>query len=274
MLAHYQQRDEQEGSERCANFDNLLEEAQHYGSGLSALAAFLESIELETEELDKPDAERYLVEQQTLITMHNTKGLEFERVFITGLEFGIFPKREAFLSDTRQMEEERRLFYVAITRAERELYLSAAKSRFMYGRSEYHKISPLLLEIDRDLYVDCRASHVPARKAAKVVKSMPAETPWKSLSGSALDDLGDFDLGTKENSRQSASDPFVVGARVEHLDFGLGYVVQRKFSGEITTLMIRLDDGRLIRVQLEFQKAKLDFLGDTQRLGRTHTTGN
>lgn len=271
LLAHYQQRDEQEGSERCANFDNLLEEAQHYGSGLAALAAFLESIELETEELDKPDAERYLVEQQTLITMHNTKGLEFERVFITGLEFGIFPKREAFLSDTRQMEEERRLFYVAITRAERELYLSAAKSRFMYGRNEYHKISPLLLEIDRDLYVDCRAGHEPARKAAKAQKSMPAKTPWKSLSSSAL---GDFDLGTKEKSRQRASDPFVVGARVEHLDFGLGYVVQRKFSGEITTLMIRLDDGRLIRVQLEFQKAKLDFLGDTQRLGRTQTTGN
>ena len=254
LLAHYQERDEQEGKERCANFGNLLEETQHYGSGLTALAAFLESIELETEELEKPAD--YPIEQQTLITMHNTKGLEFERVFITGLELGIFPKSEA-LDDIRQMEEERRLFYVAITRAERELYLSAAKSRFLYGRDEYHKISPLFLEIDRNLYVDCRAHHVPAKKAPKVQTSMSPETPWKSLSNSALDDLG-----TTEKSKQKASDPFAVGARIEHLDFGLGYVVQRKFSGEITTLMIRLDDGRLIRVQLEFQRAKLDFLGN------------
>ena len=211
----------------------------------------MESIELETEELDKPDAERYPVEPQTLITMHNTKGLEFERIFITGLELGIFPKFAA-LSDTRQMEEERRLLYVAITRAERELYLSAAEYRFLYGRRERRELSPLFLELESKWYLDCR-ENIASQTQTKVQPGI-----WKPLSAANLKNLG-----KKKEQHKPSADPFVVGARVEHLDFGLGYVVQRKFSGEITTLMVKLDDGRLIRVQLEFQGAKLDFLGDT-----------
>ena len=102
LLAYYAERDEQELSERCTNFDSLLEEARHYGRGYRALIAFLESIELETEELEQTEnQEQQADKQQILITMHNTKGLEFERVFVTGLELGIFPKFEA-LNDPPQ----------------------------------------------------------------------------------------------------------------------------------------------------------------------------
>ncbi|WGK68521.1 UvrD-helicase domain-containing protein [Candidatus Haliotispira prima] len=290
LLNHYQGRDESEGSERCRNFDSLLEEVRHYGRGIKALVAFLESIELETEELDSEEAQGRdgkprRAEQQTLITMHNTKGLEFQRVFVTGLELGVFPKFDA-LSEPNRMEEERRLFYVAITRAEEELYLSAAKNRFLYGRTEYHELSPLLSKVDSAFYEDCRvgSSGNKGKDRDEAVQNRSGESHRSEKRSSDLsgcrqlsDDKLNEILGhsglkerkgqerrdglKKESAKESASDPYVVGARVDHLDYGLGYVVQRKHSGDITTLMVKLDDGRLIRVQLEFQAGKLDFLG-------------
>ena len=283
LLAYYQERDEQEGSERCLNFDSLLEEAQHYGRGIKTLLAFLESVKLETEELERQEEteaqreeQRRRAQRQTLITMHNTKGLEFQRVFVTGLELGIFPKFDA-LADTRRMEEERRLFYVAITRAEEQLYLSAARYRRLYGQTQCREISPLLREVDPAFYEDCS----PQEHTGKTRRPRPAmpSTPRERVQergefrgqqtnrrgkSSALRDckaLSAEQLRQMAGDKKAADDSFVVGARVEHLDYGLGYVVQRKSSAKITTLMIKLDDGRLIRLQLEFQSEKLDFLG-------------
>jgi hypothetical protein len=71
----------------------------------------------------------------TLITMHNTKGLEFDRVFITGLEEGLFPGRAQESDD--DLEEERRIFYVSVTRARQELYLLSAKRRMIWGRTNF-----------------------------------------------------------------------------------------------------------------------------------------
>ncbi len=254
LLAYYTEREEQELSERCGNFDSLLEEARHYGRGRQALIAFLESIELETEELE---SEQTKEEQTILITMHNTKGLEFERVFVTGLELGIFPKLEA-LDDPQKMEEERRLFYVAITRAESELYLSAVGLRILYGNSKSYEPSPLLREIDQAFYEDCSLSQIQKQAQKQESVGNPNLAGCKQFSAAELQRQ---QQKTQAIQHKQADDPFVVGARVEHLDYGLGYVVQRKCSANITTLMIKLDDGRLIRLQLEFQQSKLDFIG-------------
>ncbi len=273
LLDYYRKRDEEEGSERCLNFESLLQDARHYGRGARALVAFLESIELESAELQQEEGMEEQ-EQQTLITMHNTKGLEFPRVFITGLELGLFPKYDA-LDTPLRMEEERRLFYVAITRAEEELYLSAAKQRFLYDRFRYRcNLSPLVEELDPDLYEDCRVKAGPKTETKTTAPPAPSTGKAKKSDLSACRQLSqrkELHPSSVQNApckeqkglkdRRATDDPFVVGARVEHLDYGLGYVIQRKRSGRITTLMIKLDDGRLIRLQLEFQREKLDFLG-------------
>jgi DNA helicase-2/ATP-dependent DNA helicase PcrA len=102
-------------------------------------------------ELDRTlDTEEAPPDAVTLITLHNTKGLEFPRVIITGLERGIFPRSDKAGDD---LEEERRLFYVGITRAKDELYLTACSQRRLYGHTERMRPSPFLSEIDDALLV-------------------------------------------------------------------------------------------------------------------------
>lgn len=244
LRALYEDRDAVEGTERAVNFSLLLEEAGLFGRGTQALVAFLERVDLESQEFDESDSEEYrrLAERQLLITMHNTKGLEFDRVFITGLELGLFPKIDN-LSDPAAMEEERRLFYVAVTRAKKELYLSAARSRSLYG-NYLRSLSPFVEELSPELIRDLSGILTGKREKS---------------------DLGGLSFGSVPKGylrqRASSAGSFPVGTRVDHLDYGLGYVVKRKCSGEVTTLMIRLDDGRLIRLQLEFQGNKLSDLG-------------
>ena len=84
----------------------------------------------------------------TLITMHNTKGLEFDRVIITGLEEGLFPSRPDEKDD--ELEEERRIFYVSITRARKELYLISCKRRFLWGQSRIQQPSRFLKDLPED----------------------------------------------------------------------------------------------------------------------------
>lgn len=255
LYEHYRERDHLEASERCAHISELLNEASHFGSGETALSAFLERIDLENEELEAEDKEEDAGDMLSLITMHNTKGLEYERVFITGLELGLFPKYEN-IDDPKSLEEERRLFYVAITRAEKELYLSAAKYRLLYGSPQRHELSPLLTDVDASFFEDCSSSGARAGEGrpaqARGYQQAGENSPFKSIPSKYLPQM---------KAAEPQDDPFSIGARVEHIDYGLGYVVKRKRSGDITTLMIKLDDGRLIRLQLEFQGSKLDYLG-------------
>jgi DNA helicase-2/ATP-dependent DNA helicase PcrA len=114
--------------------------------GREGLLAFLDHVELDRT-LGTEDAPPDGV---TLITLHNTKGLEFPRVIITGLERGIFPRTDKTGDD---LEEERRLFYVGITRARDELYLTSCAQRRLYGRTDRMLPSPFLSEIDESLLV-------------------------------------------------------------------------------------------------------------------------
>jgi DNA helicase-2/ATP-dependent DNA helicase PcrA len=108
--------------------------------------AFLETIELDTAGLsDEEQADARV----TLITMHNTKGLEFDRVLVTGLEDGLFPRDET-AHDLDELEEERRLFYVAVTRARQNLFFTAVKRRLLHGRFQDRQPSRFLSEIQRD----------------------------------------------------------------------------------------------------------------------------
>ncbi|HAN43474.1 MAG TPA: DNA helicase UvrD, partial [Sphaerochaeta sp.] len=137
-------RTSQEGS-RVADFDTLVTQASQYGSDWSAMTEFLQTLALD------PTTVGYLDPSAkggvTLITMHNTKGLEYDRVFMVGMEDEIFPGRR---DDNTQedIEEERRICYVAMTRARYELYMFSASSRLRWGSVQRESPSMFLNEID------------------------------------------------------------------------------------------------------------------------------
>ncbi|NCV40070.1 MAG: DNA helicase II, partial [Betaproteobacteria bacterium] len=140
---------EKEGQERLENLQELVNAAASFVSedlplaeNLSPLAAFLSHASLEAGEhqaLAGDDAVQ-------MMTVHSAKGLEFQHVFITGLEEGLFPHENA-LSEARGLEEERRLMYVAITRARERLYLSFAQTRMLHGQTRYHIRSRFIEEL-------------------------------------------------------------------------------------------------------------------------------
>lgn len=127
-------------SDREENIRALIDLSARYGKGREGLRFFLDSLALDTSfdtEEKRPGV--------NLATIHNTKGLEFDRVFITGVEDGILPSTR-----TENIEEERRLFYVAVTRARHALYITSAANRFRFGRSERQMPSPFLSELDKE----------------------------------------------------------------------------------------------------------------------------
>ena len=142
LYQHYSERDEAEGTFRAANLEELVNAGIEYAGGSEGLAGLLENILLS----DSSQNAQIDDERVTLITLHNTKGLEFDRVIITGLEEGIFPHRSSS-TDEDELEEERRLFYVGITRAKDSLFLTWCRERRMFGRREYQYPSRFLREI-------------------------------------------------------------------------------------------------------------------------------
>ncbi|MDD3380348.1 MAG: 3'-5' exonuclease, partial [Rugosibacter sp.] len=158
LRTHYQ--NEKEGQERLANLDELINGATSFiaeegtpseeGELSADLAAFLSHASLEAGEHQAGEGDDAL----QLMTVHSAKGLEFNMVFISGLEEGLFP-HENSVNDTRNgnngLEEERRLMYVAITRARQRLYLSIAQSRMLHGQTRYNIPSRFLDEIPKEL---------------------------------------------------------------------------------------------------------------------------
>ena len=141
--------------------------------GLGKLEMFLESISLVTD-LDAIDQSRAV----TLMTLHNAKGLEYPAVFLTGLEDGVFPHMRA-LGDPAELEEERRLCYVGITRAERRLYLTRAWSRNLWGQNNYNGPSRFLKEIPAGLTSEA--------KRARRSRSLEAASPISTVSDSDIE---------------------------------------------------------------------------------------
>lgn len=142
-----------------------------------------------------------------LMTIHNSKGLEFPNVFIAGMENEIFPGQRAFF-EPKELEEERRLCYVAITRAEDRLYISYAKNRFMYGQESFRTPSRFIGEIPENLLErDVKQIEIKREKPKSDI------TQFKKVI--TLDDL----------KKSSKAFPYSVGEKVFHKKFGLGIVV-------------------------------------------------
>jgi DNA helicase-2/ATP-dependent DNA helicase PcrA len=200
----------------------------------ASLPAFLERIALVADSDQLPDAEG-APDQVTLMTLHTAKGLEFDTVFVTGFEDGIFPHERA-LADVTELEEERRLAYVGITRARRRLYLTRALSRTLWGAPSHNPPSRFLDEIPSHLFDWRRLQPVEVWSGSS----------WDSDGRGQRDGGGDRGRRTpipqglrstsrllaataKPASRVAAVEP---GERVLHPKFGLGTVKEVEGEGE------------------------------------------
>jgi len=219
--------------------DNVLEfqnAISFYEKGNSnpSLSAFLQEISLITDQ-DKFDENKPAI---TLMTVHASKGLEFPVVFVVGLEENLFPvgARTGFEVD---IEEERRLFYVAITRAEERLYFSHARTRYKFGEEQRQMRSRFIDEVDAGVVrtetgstITQKADRFSLDESSSRSKSTGATTieyDWESpISGktkqSASGNTIQYDL-------QDGDDPFQVGALVQHAKFGPGKIINRTGSG-------------------------------------------
>ena len=211
----HRNQDEVMGTQKTANLQELANTASLYPCSAAGLTSFLEHIELDRS-LAETDAGADAVQ---LITMHNTKGLEFRNVIITGLENGIFPRNDESAED---MEEERRLMYVACTRAQNALYMTSCAARRMYGKLSYMEPSRFLAEIDSGL-VD-----VIGQSIASFASPADEEAAlWKC------------------------------GQRLFHDDYGYGYVVQSRQSGGELVITVQFENGSQKRFFPVYQKSQL-----------------
>jgi DNA helicase II / ATP-dependent DNA helicase PcrA len=232
LRAHY--RNEKEGQERLENLDELVSAATNFLAefGLpeeptehALLADFLAHASLEAGD-HQAEAGADAVQ---LMTVHSAKGLEFDVVFVTGLEEGLFPHENSLL-EADGLEEERRLMYVAVTRARQRLYLSFAQSRMLHGQSRYNLKSRFLEEIPEALVKWLTPQRTPQMPGNTYFR--PSSTPVQApLPARRRDDGG-----------------LRVGQVVEHAKFGQGVIVATEGSGSDA------------RVQVNFGAAGLKWL--------------
>ncbi|AJP47634.1 DNA helicase [Rugosibacter aromaticivorans] len=245
LRTHYQ--NEKEGQERLSNLDELINAAASFiaeegtvseeGELSADLAAFLAHASLEAGEHQAGEGDDAL----QLMTVHSAKGLEFNMVFISGLEEGLFPHENA-VNDTKNgsngLEEERRLMYVAVTRARQRLYLSIAQSRMLHGQTRYNLPSRFLDEIPKELL---------KWLTPRVEKQHFAVSPAPSSNG-----LKTFHNQSPVTAQRPGRPPersgFSIGMNVHHAKFGPGVIVNAEGSGTDA------------RVQVNFKAAGVKWL--------------
>jgi DNA helicase II / ATP-dependent DNA helicase PcrA len=247
LLEYHKKQDEIAMGQKTANLEQLVAAAGEYPPGREGLAAFLEDLELDRSRLAGAETED--PSGVTLITMHNTKGLEFDRVIITGMEEGLFPGRSA--EDEEELEEERRIFYVAITRARHELYLTGCRRRLIWGRSETRMPSRFLRELPRAVLDEERFSSG-RRASGRRASGGNFGSGGGALSGGTLGEApGGRAPGSMssreywlENRGQIDYQGFPPGTSVYHDDYGPGVVESASMKNGELLLTVRFSTGR------------------------------
>jgi DNA helicase-2/ATP-dependent DNA helicase PcrA len=232
--------DEIMGNQRLTNMQELVNAASLYAGTVEGLLEFLEHIELDRSLEDvslsgKSSQSDGTVQsgsenKVTLITFHNTKGLEFRKVIMTGLEQGIFPRED---KKNEELEEERRLFYVGATRAMDELYLCSCAERRMFGRTMSAEPSMFLREIDKS----CLRIVGSAPYSFRAEKSHPWD---RALSGAE-----------KKSGWQR-------GQRLFHDDYGYGIVMKAKDDNNEPVVRVQFETGQ--ELQFSGMEKRTDFV--------------
>ncbi len=260
LLEQYKKEDTDEARSRVENIQEFLGAVEEYCKSTEnpTLEDYLENVSLVTDLDQAEDQGRGYV---TLMTLHSAKGLEFPNVFMTGLEEGIFPSSRSLMDDER-MEEERRLCYVGITRAQKRLFISRAKQRMLYNQVNHNAPSRFLEEIPERLLKDemegMKAafgdrtqpqsrgrSGYGARSAAPAARpgmghpgmgmGTSASIGGLSIPGVQKGFVGSTARSAAPNIMKSLYKP---GDRVRHLKFGEGSVVSVTGSGNAARIKI------------------------------------
>ena len=219
-----------------------------------SISEFLEDVALATD-LDKDDQDTNKV---ALMTIHLAKGLEFPIVYIVGLEENLFPSAMN-LNSRNDLEEERRLFYVALTRAEKEAYLSYALSRYRWGKLTDSEPSRFIDEINEE-YLDI-LTPINENKFKSLIRSTPNHEPsfnklrFKKVTAKPK---GNFKKIQETSNKSNLFDnKLVVGNVVEHIRFGKGEVVNIEGRGADVKAEIKFENGGLKKLLLRFAKLKI-----------------
>lgn len=223
-LASLEAEDSKEAQDRIQNIKTLVSNAEDYENGQEepSLSGFLEETALLTD-LDNYEAGSDAV---VLMTIHSAKGLEFPTVFIAGIEDGIFPSQSALMYP-EEIEEERRLAYVGITRAKQRLVLTNSRSRMIFGKTSHNRSSKFADEIPEEYkQIEERYRHPEVRK-------MPRMMVKKQIR------VNDGGIGVCHEGSQRMS--FATGDTVEHGTFGQGMVISVRPMGSDTMLEIAFE---------------------------------
>ena len=242
-----------EGEGKIANVNEFISAATEYekrcaDSGEEAsLSGFLEEISLVTD-LDKYDEEADAV---VLMTIHAAKGLEFPIVFLAGMEDGIFPGIQN-MGEEDEMSEERRLMYVAITRAKEKLYITHTKSRMMYGRTSYNPLSVFVREeMPRELTYRDGPEKIPPRRA---IYEQAKRHSFDSREVRRPVEIFSHPQNKRAGAESFGVEKFAPGTRVSHSLFGEGVVLSARDMGGDVLYEVNFDSGAKKKLMATFAK--------------------
>lgn len=240
-----QAEETEEAKARLENIDELLNKITAYELEAEepSLEELLEEIALvaDVDSLNETD------NKVVLMTLHSAKGLEFPYVFLAGMEDGIFPSYMTIISDDRdELEEERRLCYVGITRAKEKLYLSAAKHRMMHGRTQFNKVSRFVSEIPEDLLeIEDKMSFRekdPQRSLFSVNRKQVFTKPYQKARQFTVLETAKID--------------YEVGDMVSHVKFGRGEVMEIVQGGRDYEVTVQFEKAGRKKMFASFAKLK------------------
>ena len=221
---------------------NIIKFEEDYAEEAS-LSNFLEEISLQTD-IDNYDAE---ADSSVMMTLHSAKGLEFPVVFIAGLEEGVFPSI-ATMMNPDELNEERRLAYVGITRAKEKLYITKAKSRMLMGHTSYNKVSRFVNEIPPELL-----NYTGEKKTFALTNGFSASSSHISIgAGSKFTPNKSFNTFTKPAVKSGTV--YKKGDCVFHKVFGKGMIMKTEKMGNDTMLEVAFDKAGTKTLMANFSK--------------------
>ena len=252
-VAELEAEDTEESRARIENIDELISKTVAYQEAMeeqnqpATLSGFLEEVAL-VADIDTVDPDQDYV---LLMTLHSAKGLEFPKVFMVGMEDGIFPSHMTIsYGDDGELEEERRLCYVGITRAMKDLTLTCAQQRMIRGETQYNRVSRFVREIPREL-VDL--GHTIQEKKPKVEDMIPTPAKYskmKEILQGRNYKPREFKV-TKANSLD-----YEVGDTVRHIKFGVGIVKEIVEGGRDYEVTVEFDKVGVKKMFASFAKLK------------------
>ena len=251
----------EEAEARIENIDELrskiatYEETCEENNEPATLNGFLEEVAL-VADIDSLDEDTDYV---VLMTLHSAKGLEFSHVYLAGLEDGIFPSYMTITADSpEELEEERRLCYVGITRAEEELTLTCARRRMIRGETQYNKISRFLKEIPMELLSTggIFKKEAPVEELAKASAYMQAKQAFHTKPFAASNQFSTVKPAKEFGTPKGDGPGYDVGDRVQHVKFGEGTVTALVKGGRDYEVTVDFDSAGTKKMFAMFAKLR------------------